>query len=247
MSGDRGGRPSTLRTLAALLLFGLAFGYVEGAVVVTLRGVYDPIHARLRPDRAADDLFTLDPARGISVTKTRLTPGDFGWEVVREEATLVMLAAVPWTFARNFREWIAGFMVGFGVWDLAYYATLKTWLGWPPSLLTWDILFLLPLPWSGPILAPVLVSASIIGAGVILLCSAEEGEPRPIPLGPWHWALDRPGRMHRDRLVLLGGPIRSLGGDAKLLPLGRLRLRGEGSAWPLSARPAWPKSVDRRS
>ena len=49
----------------------------------------------------------------------------------REAATLVMLAAVPWTFARNVREWIAGFMIGFGVWDLAYYATLKLCLGWP--------------------------------------------------------------------------------------------------------------------
>ena len=108
-------------------------------------------------------------------------------ELAREAATLVMLAAVPWAFARNVRQWIAGYMIGFGVWDLTYYATLKAWLGWPDSLLTWDILFLLPVPWSGPVLAPCLVSISIIGAGLILL--HREASDRPIPLKRGHWVL----------------------------------------------------------
>jgi hypothetical protein len=96
-----------------------------------------------------------------------------------------MLAAVPWAFARNVREWIAGFMIGFGVWDLTYYAGLKLWLDWPASPLTWDILFLLPVPWSGPVLAPMLVSVSIIGAGVVIL--SRESAGLPIPLRTWHW------------------------------------------------------------
>jgi hypothetical protein len=193
MSLEQGAGRSWKRTLAALVLFGLAFGYVEGAIVVVLRSIYEPIHARRRPDRAPDDLFPL-----ISLDElARENPGHVGRlriELGREAATLVMLAVVPWTFARNVREWIAGFMVGFGVWDLAYYGTLKVCLGWPASLLTWDILFLLPIPWSGPVLAPVLVSVSIIGAGVILLRAEAIG--RPILLKAWHWAV-----------IVLGGSI----------------------------------------
>jgi hypothetical protein len=191
-TGVDGGR-AWGRTLSALILFGLAFGYVEGAIVVVLRSVYEPIHAKLRPDRSPGELFPLITLDELA----KENPGHISRlriELGREAATLIMLAAVPWTFARNIREWVAGFMVGFGVWDIAYYLTLKTCLGWPDSLLTWDILFLLPLPWSGPVLAPVLVSASIIGAGAIIL--RREGVGRPIPLRPWHWAF-----------IVLGGSI----------------------------------------
>jgi hypothetical protein len=178
-------RPSKIRVVAALVLFGLAFGYVEGAVVDYLRAFYDPLHRRLRPETPPGDLFPLillDELRREGPEHVhRLVV-----ELVREGATLVMLAAVPWTFARNVREWVAGFMIGFGVWDLAYYGTLKLVLGWPESLLTWDILFLLPVPWSGPVLAPVLVSISIIGAGVLIL--RREAIGRPIALEGWHWA-----------------------------------------------------------
>ena len=180
---DRG--PSMLRTLAALVLFGLAFGYVEAAVVVDLRALYEPIHGRLRPGQPPGGLFPL-----ISLEELRREHPDhvkrLFIELGREAATLVMLAAVPWTYARNVRQWIAGFMVGFGVWDLTYYAGLKLWLDWPESFLTWDILFLLPVPWSGPVLAPALVSVSLIAAGVMIL--HREAAGRPILLEPWHWA-----------------------------------------------------------
>jgi hypothetical protein len=176
--------PTVSRTIAALILFGLAFGYVESAVVVYLRALYEPLQKRIRPDQPAGDLFPL-----ISLDELRRENPEhlkqLYIELGREAATLVMLAAVPWAFARNFREWIAGFMIGFGVWDLTYYAGLKLWLDWPASPLTWDILFLLPVPWSGPVLAPALVSVSIIGAGVVILLRESAG--RPIPLRAWHW------------------------------------------------------------
>jgi hypothetical protein len=185
--------PSMRRVAAALILFGLAFGYVEGAVVVVLRGFYDPIHKKLHPEAGPDDLFplvTLDElhAEGRDHVHRLVV------ELIREGATLVMLAAVPWVFARNFHQWIAGFMIGFGVWDLAYYATLKLTIGWPASWLTWDILFLLPVPWSGPVLAPCLVSCSIITAGLMIL--HREAIGRSIPLTVVNWAL-----------IVLGGVI----------------------------------------
>ncbi len=185
--------PKMSRIVGALVLFGLAFGYVEGAVVVDLRALYDPLHQRLYPEVAVDDLFpliTLDQLRAEGAGHTRRLVA----ELIREGATLVMLAAVPCLFARNVYQWVAGFMIGFGVWDLAYYATLKLLLDWPASWLTWDILFLLPVPWSGPVLAPVLVSCSIIAAGLVIL--RRESQERPIRLRVGHWAA-----------ILLGGLI----------------------------------------
>ena len=57
--------------------------------------------------------------------------------------------------------------VAFGVWDIFYYVFLKMICGWPHSLLDWDILFLLPLPWWGPVLAPVLISLLLILWGTL--------------------------------------------------------------------------------
>ena len=106
----------------------------------------------------------------------------------------VMLAAAGLTIGRSFREWLAGFMIAFGVWDIFYYVFLKLLLDSPASLWTWDILFLLPVPWVGPVIAPVLVSLSMIVAGVVVL---------------WRESLGRPvrcGRLHR-ALIVLGGLV----------------------------------------
>src|SRR5260370_16656128 len=45
----------------------------------------------------------------------------------------------------------------------------------------WDILFLIPIPWIGPVLAPVLVSAALIVCGSISLSRGG------IPARPRHW------------------------------------------------------------
>ena len=48
-------------------------------------------------------------------------------------------------------------------------------LDWPAGmdLNTWDILFLIPLPWTGPIWAPALVAAEFVGIGTYLYYTAE--------------------------------------------------------------------------
>jgi hypothetical protein len=77
--------------------------------------------------------------------------------------------------------------VTFGAWDIFYYVWLKVFLGWPPSLLTWDILFLIPVPWIGPVLAPVVVSLGLVGGALWLL--RLKGQGRRIGFSPLHWAL----------------------------------------------------------
>ena len=77
-------------------------------------------------------------------------------ELVREAATLVMLAAVGMLAGRTRRAQVGYAAVAFGIWDIFYYVFLRAIGDWPRSLFDWDILFLLPLPWWGPVLAPVL-------------------------------------------------------------------------------------------
>ncbi|MGH9664293.1 MAG: hypothetical protein ACRD9L_07715, partial [Bryobacteraceae bacterium] len=156
------------RIAASLILLGVSFGYVEAAIVVYLRTIYTPVRARLHPEVPAADLFPLITpqqlaAEGAAVQ--RLLP----IELVREAATLVMLMAAGLAVARNGRQWVAAFAVAMGVWDVFFYVFLKVLIGWPASLFTWDILFLIPAPWASPVLAPVLVALSMAGGGLAVL------------------------------------------------------------------------------
>ncbi len=89
-------------------------------------------------------------------------------ELVREAATLIMLLAVGWLAGGTWRSRLAYSMITFGVWDIFYYIFLAPMSGWPKSLLDWDVLFLLPLPWWGPVLAPVLISILLIVGGTLI-------------------------------------------------------------------------------
>jgi len=135
--------------------FTVAMAWVESAVVLYLR----TLHRRLDPYQA-------DPL-----------PPEFGFmaaELIRELATLVMLASVGWLAGRNFRTRFAYSLFAFGVWDLFYYVFLKPLTGWPNSLFDWDILFLIPLPWWGPVLAPCLIAALMVVFGTLVTQFREE-------------------------------------------------------------------------
>lgn len=96
-------------------------------------------------------------------------------ELGREFATLVMLAAIGIAAGRNRREAMAHFMIAFGVWDIFYYFWLKVFLGWPRSFMTWDLLFLLPVPWVSPVLAPIIISVVMICSGIVVLAVEARG------------------------------------------------------------------------
>ena len=89
-------------------------------------------------------------------------------EMIREAATLIMLLAVGWLAGRTSRTRLAYSLIAFGVWDIFYYVFLRVLTGWPHSLGDWDILFLLPLPWWGPVLAPVSIALLMILWGTIV-------------------------------------------------------------------------------
>jgi hypothetical protein len=108
-------------------------------------------------------------------------PGGFGFplrfipeqmlrtEILRELATIVMLIALAAIAARTFVLRFAVFLFTFGVWDVFYYVFLKVLLDWPQSFFTWDVLFLLPLTWLAPILAPLVCALTMIGLAVLLI------------------------------------------------------------------------------
>jgi len=172
------------RTVVALLIFGASFGYVEAAVVAYLRLLHEPARQRFYPGRGAGELFpllTMEQLKASGPEQRQLLAIELG----REAATILMLAAVGLAVARNAGQWAAAFVIAFGAWDIAFYAFLKLLLGWPASLFTWDILFLIPVPWTGPVLAPALVSAAMIGAGVWHLRS--EARSEPVAIGRGHW------------------------------------------------------------
>jgi hypothetical protein len=86
-------------------------------------------------------------------------------ELVREAATMVMLLTVGILAGSTWRSRLGYTAIAFGVWDIFYYVFLKVMCGWPNSLLDWDILFLLPLPWWGPVLSPMLIALLMIAWG----------------------------------------------------------------------------------
>ena len=126
-----------------VVVFAIGMAWVEAACVYYLRVMVD----RLDPYQA-NPL----PMSGI------LEPV----ELVREAATLVMLLAVGMLAARRWRARLGYTAVAFGVWDIFYYVFLRLICDWPKSLFDWDILFLLPLPWWGPVLAPVCIAVLMI-------------------------------------------------------------------------------------
>ncbi|GAB4542736.1 MAG: hypothetical protein Fur0020_12150 [Thermodesulfovibrionia bacterium] len=131
-----------------LIVFGIAMGYLESAVVVYLRAIYYP------------DGFGF-PLRPITDYKIVV-------EVFREVSTIFMLLAVAMLGGRNGWERFAHFILSFGVWDIVYYIGLKITINWPLSIFDWDILFLIPIPWIGPVIAPVSVSILFIIGGILI-------------------------------------------------------------------------------
>src|SRR5262245_43067523 len=102
-------------------------GWLEAAVVVYLRALYYP----------GGFEFPLAPMPGATLVV----------EIGREVATLAMILAVAVVAGTSAWDRFLNFAYVFGIWDLVYYAGLRAALGWPQTLTTPDILFLIPLPW----------------------------------------------------------------------------------------------------
>jgi hypothetical protein len=169
--------------LAGLYLFGIGFGFVEAAVVVNLRLILAPSVDRA-VGRPSDDLLPMIPFDRL-VIEDRFAERVLRVEVAREAATLALLVGVGLAAGRSFIGRFSAFLVGFGAWDLSYYLSLRKLIDWPASVWTWDVLFLIPVPWAAPVLAPALVAATMVLAGSVVIVGEETG--RPFRVSRWDW------------------------------------------------------------
>jgi len=139
------------RTLLWVSFYSIAMGFLESAVVVYLRRIYYPYGFDF-------PLVSMDVAGVIT-------------EITRELATMIMLLSVSILSGNNGRQRFAYFLYSFALWDIFYYVFLYFLIDWPSSLMTWDILFLIPVSWAGPIITPVIVSFTMIALALLILIS----------------------------------------------------------------------------
>src|SRR4030065_1101828 len=145
-----------------LIIFGIAMGFLEAAVVVYLRQIYYP--------------------EGFAFPLKAMALGELSIEYLREISTIVMLFSIGIIAGRYFYDRFAYFLFCFGIWDIFYYVWLKILLNWPSSLLTWDILFLIPVVWAGPVLAPIICATTMIIFSGFILYYHDQGYPVRINL-----------------------------------------------------------------
>lgn len=139
-----------MKKLTTVTIYSIAMGYVEAALVVYLREMIFGNPEQLFP------LRFMDPRLAVI-------------ETVREFATLVMLGTVAALAGKNRFDRVMYFIYAFAIWDLFYYVALEIAVGWPPSFLTFDVLFLIPVIWVGPVLAPILIATLLAVASAVLV------------------------------------------------------------------------------
>ncbi len=150
-----------------VFLYSLGMAFMESAVVVYLREIYYPFGFN----------FPLVPVdKNIAIT-----------EIGRETATLLMLLAVGFIAGRSRLQRFAYFILGFAIWDIFYYVFLRVLMGWPESLMTMDVLFLIPTTWVGPVIAPLIVSFTMIILALLIIIN--EGRGKTMNLSAYSWTL----------------------------------------------------------
>jgi len=140
-----------MRRLTALTIFGISIGFIEASVVVYLRFI------------ACPNTTSLFPLAFMPVNILKI-------EMWREVATIAVLLSVSYLSARiRKKKRLFYFMFIFGIWDITYYFWLKVLIGWPISPFSWDILFLIPVPWISPVLYPMIISIIFIFSSVLFI------------------------------------------------------------------------------
>ncbi len=161
---------TTIRRFCIVVIFGIAFAYIESAVVVYLRTIFHP----------NGFIFPLINF-GIEPLWTPLLTIEIG----REAATLILILTGAWLFGKNRYQRFAYFATIFAAWDIFYYVWLKILINWPSSITDWDILFLIPSTWAGPVLAPMLISFTLLLFAVIILYIDSCGRSLKVTLIEW--------------------------------------------------------------
>jgi hypothetical protein len=147
------------RWWGAITAFTIAMALVESVVVVYLRALLGIPPGPIELNRSVTDAMALRSAWLVPTEQ---------W---REAATMVMLAAVAWMAGRSRAQKLGVWLYAFGLWDIFYYVWLYVFIRWPGSLMTSDVLFLIPVPWIAPVLLPVTAATGMVAAGLRLMAA----------------------------------------------------------------------------
>jgi hypothetical protein len=160
-------KTSLSKSFTWVLLFAVSMAFMESAVVVYLRELYY--------------------STGFNFPLKPISPFIAKVEFFREVATVIMLVGIGIIAGKTKLQRFAWFVFSFAIWDIFYYIFLYVCLGWPQSLSTWDILFLVPVPWVGPVWAPCLLSLLMIVGSIYIIIKTEKNPLFKIP--PVYWWL----------------------------------------------------------
>jgi len=152
----------SVKRILVTLAFSIAFAYIEAAVVVYLRLIFHP----------NGFTFPLADFESSPLWRQALVT-----ESGREAATIVLVLSGAWLFGQNLQLRLAYFLEMFAIWDIFYYLWLKLLINWPSSITDWDILFLLPLPWAGPVWAPIVISLTMFVFAMIIFYRHNHAKP----------------------------------------------------------------------
>lgn len=151
--------------LLVVSIFSIAMGLLESAVVIYMREILYP--------------------EGFGFPLSPVQPDLMLTELLREGATIIMLLGIGFLAGRNTSERFAWFLYSFAIWDIFYYVFLWLLTGWPPSLMTYDVLFFLPSTWIGPVITPLIVSLTMIAFALLVLVLNRLEEDIKIPGISW--------------------------------------------------------------
>ena len=157
----------TCKFIFWITLLSISMAFMESAVVVYLRALYYP-NGFSFPLKLIDHTIALT-------------------EFIREIATIIILASAGILAGRKNIERFAFFILAFAIWDIFYYIFLKCIINWPDSFTTWDILFMVPVTWVGPVIAPILNSLTMIMLAIIIIFFIQKN--KIIKYGMLEWSL----------------------------------------------------------
>ncbi|MEE9461980.1 MAG: hypothetical protein V3V53_09115 [Bacteroidales bacterium] len=140
-------------------------GLLESAVVIYMREILYP--------------------EGFGFPMSPVQPDMMLTELLREGATIIMLLGIGFLAGRNTSERLAWFLYSFAIWDIFYYVFLWLLIGWPPSMMTYDVLFLLPSTWIAPVITPLIVSLTMMAFALLILVVNRQEKDIKIPGISW--------------------------------------------------------------
>ncbi len=157
-----------VKKIISFITFGIAFGLLEAIVVFYLHKIVG-LHISYLPLKDVHVILDLKAVAFITTQDPILKSTEINSiEIIRELSTIIMLLSVGYLSGETIKQRTGAFLMTFGLWDIFYYIFLRLLIGWPKSIFDADVFFLIPVPWIGPIITPLVISFLFILIGVKL-------------------------------------------------------------------------------